>query len=81
MYTPPCQPALHHFGRLAYNGLSGKLKQFRMEDVLMCNNGFFGGNNCWCIILVILLLFGCGGCGNTGCGSESNNCGCGCGCN
>ena len=64
-----------------------------VREVLdMCNNGFFGGNNCWCIILVILLLFSCGNgcgnsCGNIGCGGScgcnngcgcDNNCGCGC---
>lgn len=42
----------------------------------MCNNncGFFGGNLCWIIILLILF----GGCGNSGswngCGSD-NGCG------
>ena len=55
---------------------------------LMCNqNSCFGGcgNNSWIIILILLLLFGCGGCGN-GCGNccGSSNCGCsdncGCGC-
>ena len=41
----------------------------------MCtNNSCFGGNIWWIIILV--LLFGCGGtCGNTGCGTTG---GCGC---
>ena len=45
----------------------------------MCNNGFFGGNFCW-IIILILLLCNCGGntlCG--GCGGNDrcdNNCGC-----
>ena len=47
----------------------------------MCNS-CFGGNNCWCIILVILLFVilcgGCGGCNND-CGNCGNN-GCGCGC-
>ncbi|MEE0897391.1 MAG: hypothetical protein U0L88_07165 [Acutalibacteraceae bacterium] len=42
----------------------------------MCN---FGGNNCSWIIILILILFCCGGCGtgvaNNGCGCE-NNCGC-----
>ena len=50
----------------------------------MCNNGFFGGNYCWIIILLILFC----GCGNSygnncGCGNNySNNCGCdnNCGC-
>ena len=48
----------------------------------MCgNNGCFGGNIWW--IIILLLIFGCGnGCGN-GCGFNIvNNCGgCGCGCN
>ncbi|HNZ99305.1 MULTISPECIES: hypothetical protein [Ruminococcus] len=44
----------------------------------MCNS-CFGGNNCWCIILLVLLviiLFS--GCGNNGCDCGNNNCGCGC---
>ncbi len=45
----------------------------------MCNNGF-GGNNCWWIIILILLFCNCGGnmCGNY----TNNNCGCdnNCGC-
>ena len=38
-----------------------------------CNNGW-GGNSCLWIILLIIILCGCGGC--------NNNCGCnnGCGC-
>ena len=47
----------------------------------MCNNGFFGGNYCWIIILLILFC-GCGnGCGNM-CASNYNSCGCdnNCGC-
>ena len=46
----------------------------------MCNNGFFGGNYCWIIILLILFC----GCGNQGgmCYNNGNNCGCdnNCGC-
>ena len=46
----------------------------------MCNNGFFGGNYCWIIILLILFC----GCGNQGgmCNHYNNNCGCdnNCGC-
>lgn len=34
----------------------------------MCNNGFFGNNCCWIIILILLF---CGGCGNF-----QNGCGC-----
>ena len=42
----------------------------------MCNNN----NSCvWLILSIILVLFGCGGCGN-GCGGCGNGCGCGCGC-
>lgn len=51
-----------------------------------CNNnrsndcgcgGVFGGDSCtW--IIILLLLFSCGGCGN-GLLSNSNGCGCGCG--
>ena len=43
----------------------------------MCNNGFWGGNRCmWIIILLILFC----GCGNNGfCGGYNNNvCGCSC---
>ena len=50
----------------------------------MCGNNGFCGNNFWWIIILIL-LFSCGGCGNWGCGN--NDCGCdnnrsgsGCGC-
>ena len=50
----------------------------------MCGNnngicGCFSGNNLWWIIILILLLCNCGGCGNyqgnNGCGCD-NNCGC-----
>ena len=43
-----------------------------------CNNGW-GGNGCLWIIILIIILFSCGGCGNGCC---NNNCGCnnGCGC-
>lgn len=38
-----------------------------------CNN-----SSLWIIILIII-LFGCGGFGNgCGCGYSNNNCGCGC---
>lgn len=44
-----------------------------------CNN-----SSLWIIILIII-LFGCGGCGfnsgcgcNNNCGCDNNNCGCGC---
>ena len=33
----------------------------------MCNQGFWGGNCCWIIVILILCLV-CGGCGN-GCGN------------
>ena len=45
----------------------------------MYNNGFCG-NNCWWIIILLLLFCGCG---NNMCGSTyTNNCGCdnNCGC-
>ena len=38
-------------------------------------NGCFDGNCCWIIILLIILF----GCGNNGCNNNCNN-GCGCGC-
>ena len=38
----------------------------------MCGNYCFGGNNCWGIIILVLLF--CCGCGNNNWGS--NNCGC-----
>ena len=45
----------------------------------MYNNGFCG-NNCWWIIILLLLFCGCGNNGNTypannGCGCD-HNCGC-----
>ena len=45
-------------------------------DYMSCNNGFFGGNNLWTIIILIFLLCWLGG-GNS-CG---NVCGNGCGLN
>ena len=47
----------------------------------MCgNNGCFGGNMWW-IIILLLLFCNCGG-NWGGCNSyDNNNCGCGCGCN
>ncbi len=45
-------------------------------DYMSCNNGFFGGNNLWTVIILIFLLCWLGG-GN-GCG---NVCGNGCGLN
>ena len=51
--------------------MSGSAVKNSLEVFIMCNNGFFGGNYCWIIILLILFC----GCGN-GCGSNySNNCG------
>ena len=44
----------------------------------MCNNGFFGGNICW-IIILILLLCNCGGNDNR-CGCGDNRCDNTCGC-
>ncbi len=44
-----------------------------------CNNGCgWGGNSCLWIIIILIVLFACGGngcCGNCGC---NNNNGCGC---
>lgn len=40
------------------------------------NDGFFGGDNGCCDIIIILLLLSCC-CGGNGCGSNS---GCGCSC-
>ncbi len=40
-----------------------------------------GGNNCAWIIILILILASCGGCGFGLCGNNdcgNNNCGCGC---
>lgn len=42
----------------------------------MC--GFNGNNCCTWIILILVILFCCGG--NDGCGSNYNNCGNSCGC-
>ena len=43
----------------------------------MCNNncGFFGGNMCWIIILLILFC-GCGNSTYSGCGNDSGCGGC-----
>ena len=45
-----------------------------------CNNGW-GGNSCQWIILLIIILCGCGGWSGNNC-CCNNNCGCnnGCGC-
>ena len=43
----------------------------------MCNNGFFGGNCCW-IITLLLLFCGCGNNGLCGGGSTYGNDRCGC---
>ena len=60
--------------------MSGRKSRLEKSEVFgMCNNGC-GGNWCWIIILLILLC-GCGnsmGCGNS-CGTVyngNNNCGC-----
>ena len=46
----------------------------------MCNNnGFFGGNYCWIIILLILFC-GCGNNSNGMCANYNNGCGNNCGC-
>ena len=46
----------------------------------MYNNGFCG-NNCWWIIILLILFCGCGNNGLCG-GNYNNNCGCdnNCGC-
>ncbi|MBR6522252.1 MAG: hypothetical protein IKT47_06255 [Oscillospiraceae bacterium] len=38
-------------------------------------------NNCWIWIILIILIFGCGGTFGGTCGGYQNNGGCGCGCN
>ena len=47
---------------------------------MSCNNGFFGGNNLWTIIILIFLLCWLGGgngCGFNPCGGGCcNDCGC-----
>jgi len=57
-----------------------KLEKNLSEGNAMCgNNSCFGGNLWWIIILI--LLFNCGGigCGNDcGCGNNNTNGGCGC---
>ena len=41
---------------------------------------FCGNNNsCLWVLIIIILLFGCGGC-NNGCGGCGNGCGCNNGC-
>ena len=55
--------------------MSGGGRYKNLGGILMCNNGFCGGNMCWIIILLILFC----GCGNNGLYSGGgNNCGCGC---
>ena len=55
--------------------MSGKSRYKIIGGILMCNNGFCGGNLCWIIILLILFC----GCGNNGlCGGNNYNNGCGC---
>ena len=59
-----------------------KLEKIHLEELSMCgNNSCFGGNLWWIIILI--LLFNCGGCGcgnnDCGCGNNDNGRG-GCGC-
>ncbi len=36
----------------------------------MCNNGLFGGNSITWVLIILIVLLGCGGC--------SQNIGCGC---
>ena len=65
--------------------MSGKAAKKFLEVFFMWNNGFCG-NNCWWIIILVLLFCNCGGgCGTTyggngcgnGCGNwDNNNCGC-----
>ena len=50
-----------------------KLNPKYPEVTSMCNNGCFGGNNCWWIIILILLFCNCG---NFNCCDNNNNCGC-----
>ena len=75
--------ASHIFTPPEYHGMSGvrPLKNLLCGGTFMCNNGCFGGNWCWIIILLILFC-GCGNSGtfsNNGCGNHcgcDNNCGC-----
>ena len=57
-------------------------RYYIIQEVLNmgCCNNSWGGNSCLWIILLIIILFGCGG-NSCGCGCN-NNCGCnnGCGC-
>ena len=59
--------------------MSGFRRESFLEVLIMYNNGFCG-NNCWWIIILLLLFCGCG----NGFGSQvaNNNCGCdhNCGC-
>ena len=66
---------------MSYLGMSGSAANKILEVLTMYNNGFCG-NNCWWIIILILLFCGCGNNGLCG-GNCSNNCGCDndrCGC-
>ena len=47
----------------------------RRELSMFCGNNM---GSLW-IIIILILLFGCGGFGTCGCnGCDNNNCGCGC---
>jgi len=37
----------------------------------MCNNNCFGGNSCTWILILVLILVCCGGCGFGGCGNNT----------
>ncbi len=42
-----------------------------------CCNNSWGGNSCLWIILILIILFGCGnGCGGCNNGCDCNGCGC-----
>ena len=68
----------HISGLPEYHGMSGKPASKNLEVFFMCNNGcgFFGGNMCWIIILLILFC-GCGnGMSSYSCGNDSGCGGC-----
>ena len=46
----------------------------------MCCGNNWGGNNCLWIILILIILFGCGNGSVCGSSCGNNNCGCGDGC-
>ena len=67
----------HLFYATEYLGMSGFAADKFSEVIFMCNNGMCG-NNCWWIIILLILFCGCGNNGLGGNSYSNNRCGCGC---